>query len=140
MFLFFWHPIRDTVQGENRSRPVALSGKPLGERQLAIPPEIQIYTPDRDAGGTNDHVGQGLLDHSYLLRPPGTYLGSCEPASVHIICFSLDYSDEVDCSVVLIVLVEQVIFTEGLLRHVVKTWKVVCVVWQNSHIVQYIDR
>ena len=77
------------------------------------------------ATGVNVHLGEhfsaGLLDHSYLPRPPGTYLGSCEPASVHIICFSLDYSDEVDCSVVLIVLVEQVIFTKGLPRHVVKT-------------------
>ena len=45
---------------------MASSGKPLGERQLAIPPEIKIYTPERDAGGTNDHVGQGLHDHSYL--------------------------------------------------------------------------
>ena len=47
---------------------MASSGKPLGERQLAIPPEIKIYTPERDARGTNDHVGQGLLDHSYLPR------------------------------------------------------------------------
>ena len=37
-FFVFWHPIRDTIQGKNRSRPVASSGKPLGERQLAIPP------------------------------------------------------------------------------------------------------
>ena len=76
MFLFFWHPIRDTVQGENRSRPVALSGKPLGERQLAIPAEIKIYTPD--ARGTNDHVGQGLHDHSYL---PCQSPGSCSTQS-----------------------------------------------------------
>ena len=59
----FWHPIRDTIQGKKRSRPVASSGKPLGECQLAIPPEIRIYTPERDAGGTNDQVGQGLHDH-----------------------------------------------------------------------------
>ena len=47
---------------------MASSRKTLGERQLAIPPEIKIYTPKRDAGGTNDHVGQGLHDHSYLPR------------------------------------------------------------------------
>ena len=65
---FFWHPLRNTVQGKNRSRSMASSGKPLGERQLAIPPEIKIYTPEWDAGGTKDHVGQGLHDHSYLPR------------------------------------------------------------------------
>ena len=46
---------------------MASSGKPLGERQLAIPPEIKIYTPERDARGTNDHVGQGLHDHSLVV-------------------------------------------------------------------------
>ena len=47
---------------------MASSGKPLGERQLAIPPEIKIYTPEQDARGTNDQFGSSLLDHSYLPR------------------------------------------------------------------------
>ena len=41
--------------------------KTLGECQLAIPPEIKTYIPERDAGGTNDHVGQGLLDHFFVV-------------------------------------------------------------------------
>ena len=49
-FVFLWAPLR-CPSGEKRSRPMASSGKPLGERQLAIPPEIKIYTPERDARG-----------------------------------------------------------------------------------------
>ena len=45
---------------------MASSGKPLGEHQLAIPPEIKIYTPERDARGMNDHVSQGLHDYFFL--------------------------------------------------------------------------
>ena len=78
------HPIRDTVQGKNQSRPVASSGKPLGERQLAIPLEIKIYTPYQDAGGTNDQVGQGFLDHSYLPPASGDSISNCTRRVVEI--------------------------------------------------------
>ena len=49
-FFFLWAPL-GCPSGEKQSRPMASSRKPLGERQLAIPPEIKIYTPERDARG-----------------------------------------------------------------------------------------
>ena len=49
---------------------MASSGKPLGEPQLAVPPGPNIILLSGMREETNDHVGSGLHDHSYLVGCP----------------------------------------------------------------------
>ena len=78
MITFFWGGAshKGYRSGE---KPVSASGfvrKTPGRTSTSHSPVIKIYTPD--ARGTNDHVGQGLHDHSYL---PCQSPGSCSTQS-----------------------------------------------------------
>ena len=58
---------KDGVQG----KAVLASGlvcKTPGRTSTSHSPGYKNYTPEREAGGTNEHFGTGLHDHSYL--PP----------------------------------------------------------------------
>ena len=61
-FLFFFlgggGPL-GSPSGEKRSRSMASSGKPLGHSSTDLCPGSKNYTPERDAGGTRDHFGNG---------------------------------------------------------------------------------
>ena len=58
VFFFFLAP-QGCTSGEKWSRPMASSGKPLGHSSTDLCPGSKNYTPERDAGGTRDHFGNG---------------------------------------------------------------------------------
>ena len=88
----FWKSPLGCPSEEKQSQPVASSGKPLGHSLTDLCPGSKNYTPERDAGGTNDqfgtgvdvhlsdHLSAGLHDHSYLPHQVrGTFLTEWPP-------------------------------------------------------------